>query len=133
MTYKYDPDLEFLQNCSQEQLDTLTSILQLNYNEEKLWLNASEKMQSLGKENLKDIFLNGRILYKDILIDVCKKLKTDFNPNYPTEKIEKKLIEKVKKEPLLFNDLNLEYYRVIIPSTIEISLLREKSKINMNI
>ncbi|WP_301099252.1 DUF3944 domain-containing protein [Otariodibacter sp.] len=119
MAYRHDPDLEFLEKCNSEDLGDLVYCLthdpkdnKLRYTEsltdhnlykqyypdhQKYWQVIAEEIQRFGANTLTTVlFRRGHgVLYKEILIDVCKKFKVNFNPYSSTEKIESELLSKV--------------------------------------
>jgi uncharacterized protein YaaW (UPF0174 family) len=120
--YRDDAGLEFLQNCDNEDLDILVTYLTKGKNGEVRW---GEELT--GKPEYKEHYPNhkmywreiaaelqtyagntfanlGRgdkgILYKDILITVCKKMKVNFNPNSAVELVEMNLLMKILTDAL---------------------------------
>ena len=134
MSYRYDPDLEFLQNCSNDDLEKLANYLNLKdyKNKNTPWIYIAEDIQRLGETSLQDYFLNGSVYYKDMLIDICKKLKINFNSNYSTEKIESCLLDEIKKNSIVYSDFQSELYKQIMPSCIQIAYIRNKYNNSVN-
>lgn len=101
MAYRYDNDLEFLKTCSADELDILVTLLtrdkdgKARFNESltkspKYKLNApqhnlywdviAEEIQRFGANSIVTLFRRGKgVTYREILIDVCKKMKVNFN------------------------------------------------------
>ena len=107
MSYRYDPDLEFLQNCSNDDLEKLANYL-----------------------NLKD-YKNKNTPWTYIA-DICKKLKINFNSNYSTEKIESCLLNEIKENSIVYSDFKSEIYKQIMPSCIQIAYIRNKYNNSVN-
>ncbi|ANP69917.1 DUF3944 domain-containing protein [Clostridium tyrobutyricum] len=117
MMYRYDTDLEFLKYCSNEDLDLLVTYLikdkdgnprlteELTYTDEyKLyspnhkmyWQLIAAELQCFGANTFATLFRGGKgVLYKELLMDVCNKLKVNYNKNSSTEIIEMNLIMKI--------------------------------------
>ncbi|QCH26938.1 DUF3944 domain-containing protein [Clostridium tyrobutyricum] len=115
--YRYDTDLEFLKYCSNEDLDLLVTYLikdkdgnprlteELTYTDEyKLyspnhkmyWQLIAAELQCFGANTFATLFRGGKgVLYKELLMDVCNKLKVNYNKNSSTEIIEMNLIMKI--------------------------------------
>lgn len=115
--YRYDADLEFLKYCSNEDLDLLVTYLikdkngnprlteELTYTDEykayspnhkMYWQLIAAELQCFGANTFATLFRGGKgVLYKEILMDVCKKLKVNYNKNSSTEIIETNLIMKI--------------------------------------
>jgi len=122
MAYRYDPDLEFLKNIKSEDLDDLVNILiydkdgekrfteELSLTDEyqkyypdhnKYWKNIAEEIQKFGGNTFANIFRGGEgVLYKEILMDVCDKLKINYNKNSTAERIENNLLMKILEDAL---------------------------------
>lgn len=115
--YKHDQDLEFLQHVSNEQLEILVSYLikdkdgkkrytesltsnsefkQAAGNYQKVWRLIATEIQLSGGDSIVNFFRNTGVLYREILIDVCKKLNIkNLDYHEKTEDIEKKLISEL--------------------------------------
>ena len=115
MAYRYDPDLEFLQNVKSENLEQLVEILvydpkdgnkriseELSSKENyiKYWKEIAEEIQKYGGNSIANFFRDTGVLYKGILMDVCDKLKVNYNKNASTEIIENNLLMKVLEKAL---------------------------------
>ena len=112
-----DSNLEFLKDCSNEQLKTLVDILVFDKNGKKRYtesLSATKKFAECYPNNLKSLvpeiinefqrfggnsianWLRGHgVPYREILVDVCGVLKVDFNKNASTETIEGALLRTI--------------------------------------
>ncbi len=101
MAYRYDPDLEFLRDASNEDLDVLVNYLtkdkdgSIRFTEELTcsgvykrfypnhhvyWDLIAEELQCYGGNTLANIFRRGKgVLYAEILNDVCDNLKVSYD------------------------------------------------------
>lgn len=118
MAYRFDKDLEFLGQLTDEELAPLVDILikdekgSSRLTEEltsstkykiyapehsKYWREIAEEIQLFGGNTLvSNIFRGGKgVFYREILIDVAKKLKVDFDKNDKVENIERALLLKL--------------------------------------
>ena len=122
MAYRPDSDLEFLGKMQSEDLDQLVNILiydkdgEKRYTEElsgsenykryrpdhvKYWQEIAGELQKFGGNTIANFFRSGKgVPYKEILTDVCDKLKVNYNKNSSTETIERNLIMKIMEEAL---------------------------------
>ena len=113
MSYRYDEDLEFLKQIDSKDLDDLVYVLthdkdgetrfteELTTNENykkffpehnKYWEDIAAELQCYGGNTFATIFRGGKgVEYKEILIDVCDKLKVNFNKDSSIETIETNL------------------------------------------
>ena len=117
-TYRYDEDLEFLGHLKSEDLNDLVHILTTDpsdgvgrFSEEltsnpdykkyypdhhKYWRAIAAEIQTFGANSIATIFRGGEgVLYKEVLIDVCDKLKVNYNKDSSTDTIENNLFMKV--------------------------------------
>ncbi|ATD65815.1 DUF3944 domain-containing protein [Neisseria weixii] len=150
MAYRYDPDLEFLGSCSSEELNDLVYSLthdkdgstryteSLTANEkykryypdhQKYWKEIAEEIQLFGGNTFANIFRGGRgVEYKEILCDVCNKMKVNYNKYAPTKEIEQNLLMKILKDALdkispeeltnLGRELGLDSVSLVNPSQL---------------
>lgn len=96
MKYKYDPDLEFLQNVSSEDLKKLVQILTKSKTEELTkreiykefyqehsvyWQEIAAELQYFGGNTIHNAFRREGVLYAEILQDVCKVLGVTTKSN----------------------------------------------------
>lgn len=117
MAYRDDPDLAFLSKCTDEELDDLVYLLIYDkdgnarlteeltmtdvYKKYKprhslYWKEIAGEIQCFGANSLATIFRGGKgVLYKEILCDVCKKLKVSYDANDSAETIENAMLLKV--------------------------------------
>ena len=122
MAYRYDPDLEFLSKCTDEDLNdlvyclthdkdgskrlteelTLSDSYKKHYPYHSLyWEEIAAEIQCFGGNTFANIFRGGKgVLYKEVLCDVCDKMKVNYNKNSPVERIENGLISKVLEDSL---------------------------------
>lgn len=122
MAYRYDSDLEFLEELKSSDLDDLVYILthdkdeKKRYSEnltstsdykdyypnhEKYWKSIAEEVQCFGGNTFVNVLRFGEgVKYKEILIDVCDKLKVNYNKNSTVEKIETNLLMKILEDAL---------------------------------
>lgn len=122
MAYRQDPDLEFLGQCSSKELDDLVYLLthdkdgetrwteSLTSNERykryypnhtQYWMEIAEEIQCFGGNTVFNIFRLGKgVLYKEILGDVCDKMKVNYNKSASTEHIEDCLLMKILEQSL---------------------------------
>ena len=122
MAYRYDKDLEFLKNLESKELEQLVEILiydkdwEKRYTEElsesdgyrkyypehsKYWQDIIEELQRFGGNSIANMLRFGEgVLYKEILTDVCDKLKVNYNKNSNVERIETNLLMKILEDAL---------------------------------
>lgn len=122
MAYRYDTDLEFLSKCKSEDLNELVVCLTHDKDgdprlTEKLTTNALYKrhhpdhhqyweliaaeVQCFGANSFATIFRGGKgVPYKEVLTDVCDKMKVNYNKNSSVETIEQNLLMKILKDSL---------------------------------
>ena len=117
MAYRYDDDLEFLESCKDEDLEILVNHLtkdkdgdarfteELTMNENykkyypqhsKYWREIAAEIQCFGGNTFATMLRGGKgVVYKEVLCDVCDKLKVNYNKNSSCEMIEICLLQKV--------------------------------------
>ncbi len=122
MAYRYDPDLEFLKNCENEDLRILVDYLTKDkdgevrwtesltcsepykqfypHNISKMFPSIAEELQRFGGDSIINIFRGGGVLYKEILIDVAKAAKVNFNKDSSTERIEELYLQKIMEDAI---------------------------------
>lgn len=114
--YKDDKDLEFLRYADNEMLEILVTYLtkdedgetritqellnnvnfkNSNKNYKQAWREIAAELQYFGGDTIANLFRGSGVPYKEILIDVCKKInvKTDYSKE--TVKIEQDLLAKL--------------------------------------
>lgn len=122
MAYRYDPDLEFLAECSDEDLEDLVYCLthdkdgSVRFTEEllssdkykryapqhsKYWEEIAAEIQCFGANTFATLLRGGEgVLYKEVLTDVCDKMKVNYNSNSSVERIEQHLLSKILEDAL---------------------------------
>ena len=122
MAYRYDSDLEFIKQMTSEDLNDLvyclthgkdnepryteeltTSDLYKNYypDHHQYWKEIVAEIQCFGANTFATMFRRGQgVLYKEMLIDVCNKMKVNYNKDSSTDKIEKNLLMKILADSL---------------------------------
>ncbi|SPY78934.1 Uncharacterized protein conserved in bacteria [Providencia rustigianii] len=121
--YRIDPDLAFIAQCSNEDLGLLVSVLthdskdgkkrlaesltaspeyQLFYpDHQKYWPAICAELQAFGANSLVTLLRGNKgVLYREILHDVCDKLKVNYNKASPVETTELNLLMKVLEKSL---------------------------------
>jgi uncharacterized protein YaaW (UPF0174 family)/transcriptional regulator with XRE-family HTH domain len=115
--YRHDPDLDFLRTCANEHLQYLVDVLikdkdgdprwteelteSVRYkqeypNHQAYWDLIAAEVQLFGANSIASAFRGGEgVLYKEVLTDVCSKMKVNFNKKSPTEVIEMNLLMKI--------------------------------------
>ncbi|HHR5849440.1 TPA: DUF3944 domain-containing protein [Providencia alcalifaciens] len=122
MAYRYDSDLEFLEQIPSESLNDLVYLLthdkdgserlteeltnNANYkayypDHNKYWQDIAAEIQCFGANTFATIFRGGKgVLYREILTDVCDKLKVNYNKNSNIQNIENCLLMKILEDAL---------------------------------
>lgn len=122
MTYRTDPDIEFLQNCKSEDLQVLLDILikdsdgslrvteELTSNEffkkhqpnhRKYWDLIAGELQCFGANSFATMFRGGKgVLYRELLSEVCDKMKVNYNKKSNIELIERNLLMKIMTDSI---------------------------------
>lgn len=128
MAYRHDPDLEFLGTLSSEELNDLVYLLTHDTDEKTRWTefltsNAmykrcypdhhqywqviAEEIQLFGGNSFANFWRGGLfstdmtgVFYKEVLCDVCDKMKVNYNKKSPTKQIEQNLLMKILEESL---------------------------------
>ncbi|MBL8446210.1 MAG: DUF3944 domain-containing protein [Zoogloeaceae bacterium] len=122
MAYRHDSDLEFLQNIASADLDDLVYCLthdkdgDVRFTEEltmsdlykehnpdhaRYWELIAAEIQCFGANTFATIFRGGKgVPYKEVLINVCDKMKVNYNKDSSTEKIENNLLMKILSDAL---------------------------------
>lgn len=122
MAYRHDENLEFLKELKSKDLEQLVEILiydkdgKKRYSEElslsngykeyypdhiKYWRDIVEELQRFGGNSFANALRFGEgVLYKEILTDVCDKLKVNYNKKSNVEKIETNLLMKILEDAL---------------------------------
>jgi uncharacterized protein YaaW (UPF0174 family) len=122
MAYRYDSDLEFLGQMKSEELSDLVYCLshdrdgsvrlteELTMNErykqhhpdhEKYWELIAAEIQCFGANTFATMLRGGKgVEYKEVLMDVCDKMKVNYNKDSSVEKIESNLLMKILTDAL---------------------------------
>lgn len=117
MAYRFDPDLEFLGKISSDDLDGLVTTLthdqdggvrlteQLTTSVEykrhfpdhsKYWELVAAEVQGFGANTFATLIRGGKgVLYKEVLTDVCDKVKVNYKSESKVELIEQNLMMKI--------------------------------------
>lgn len=117
MAYRYDSDLEFLKEIKSEDLGDLVYCLthdkdgEVRYTEElttsdaykahhpehnRYWESIAAEIQCFGANSFVTMLRGGKgVEYKEVLTDVCDKMKVNYNNNSSVEKIENNLLMKI--------------------------------------
>ena len=133
MAYKLVRDLEFLQYMDDESLDPLVQVLirdkdgslrfteNLSYQEiykqyspqhSKYWELIAEELQSFGGNSFVNIFRGGGVQYREILCEVCDKMKVNYNSKSSTINIEQNLFLKILEDSM--KDMSAEELKCIV-------------------
>lgn len=122
MAYRNDPDLEFIKEISSSDLNDLVYCLthdkdgdvrlteeltnsdaykKSNPDHHQYWDLIAAEIQCFGANTFATIFRGGKgVVYKEILMDVCDKMKVNYNKESNTEKIENNLLMKILTDAL---------------------------------
>ncbi|WP_157270117.1 DUF3944 domain-containing protein [Azohydromonas aeria] len=117
MAYRHDPDLEFLRSCSSDDLDILVQMLtkdkdgtirlteeltgtdqykRYSPDHKRYWDLIAAELQCFGGNTFATIFRGGKgVSYKEVLTDVCDKMKVNYNEKASVETIEMNLLMKI--------------------------------------
>lgn len=117
MAYRSDQDLEFLKDCTSEDLDILVTILtkdkdgserlteelttsgkfkQYSPDHKQYWDLIAAEIQCFGGNSFATMLRGGEgVLYKEVLTDACDKLKVNYNAKASVETIEMNLLLKI--------------------------------------
>ena len=117
---KEDRDLQFLASCPSSDLKTLVDMMTfdkngniriseqltdtdayLRYYPERLpcmWQEIAGELQRFGGNTLVNVFRRGGVCYREILQDVCRKMKVHFLGFEDTVELEQRLLEEACME-----------------------------------
>lgn len=117
-----DEDLKFLTSCRNEDLIVLTDYLTTDKDGKgrisesltetpayqqcypdrlnDIWDDVAHELQLFGGNTLLNIFRGHGVPYREILIDVCKKMKVNFNKDAKIEFIEDSLLRKCLEDSI---------------------------------
>lgn len=122
MAYRYDADLEFLSKVSSSDMDGLVTTLthdkdgSVRFTEEltgaveykrhhpnhaAYWELVAAEIQSFGANTFATLFRGGKgVPYKEVLCDVCDKLKVNYSSKSSVDMIEQNLMMKIISDAL---------------------------------
>jgi len=122
MAYLEDKNLEFLQYCSTEDLQVLVDYLtkdkdgELRVSEEltsteaykkyyphslpMMWKQIAEELQHYGGNTFANGLRGTGVSYREILTDVAKKQKVNFNSNNSVEQIEQYILQSIMEKAI---------------------------------
>lgn len=122
MGYRNDPDMEFLGKCTSAELEPLVHYLMcdkegglratetLSVNEDyqrhqpdhrQYWTAIAAELQHFGANSIASLLRGDEgVLYREILMDVCDRMKVNYNPEASTAFIESSLLLKVLTDSL---------------------------------
>ena len=107
--YRQDEGLDFLEGVSSEDLDGLVTFLTGQRNEEltdseryklyhpdhsKYWREIATEIQTFGGNTISNFYRGEGTYYRDILYDVCDRLKVNYNKAASIPTIELNLLQK---------------------------------------
>ena len=120
LVYRSDDDLEFLKEATNDQLDPLVLILTRDRdgdarlqedltseeryrshtpNHTEYWDLIVAELQTFGGNTFSNLYRGGGdkkgVLYREILFDVCDRMKVNYNRKSPTEMVEQNLLAKI--------------------------------------
>ena len=115
MAYKYreDEGLEFLADVPGADLGDLVSLLIESRNEQltktdkyklhkpdhnKYWKEVATDIQTFGGNTFSNIYRGEGTVYREILCDVCDRMKVNYNKGSRIERIEMNLMMKVLED-----------------------------------
>lgn len=123
MAYRDDVDLEFLSQCSDEDLNDLVQCLiydkdgETRWTEElstaeaykkyapkhsMYWKEIAAEIQCFGGNTFATLVRGGKgVLYKEVLCDVCDKLKVNYNKKSSVDLIESNLLMTIMTKVML--------------------------------
>ena len=150
MAYRYDPELAFLGQCASKDLDDLVYCVtrdkdgDLRLTEEltmsnlykqhhpdhhQYWELVAAEVQCFGGNSFATMFRGGKgVLYKEVLTDVCDKMKVNYNKHSDVATIEQNLLMKILKDSLekmsaeeirkLAESIGIKNFNTITPETL---------------
>ena len=115
MTYKYRPDegLDFLEDVPSEHLEGLVALLTADRNEEltktegyerhhpdhnRYWKEIATEIQTFGGNTFSNMYRGEGTIYREILHDVCDRLKVNYNKGSSIQGIEMNLLQKALED-----------------------------------
>ncbi len=121
MAYRHDSDLEFLKRLSSNDLKDLFDALVYDKDGKKRFTEGltlseeykrhgndyakyaeriAEELQRYGGNTFANLFRSEGVLYKEILCDVCNKLKVNYNKKSDTTLIEENMLSSILQKSL---------------------------------
>ena len=132
MSYEYRPDegLDFLEDIPSEHLEGLVALLVKDRNEEltntegykrhypdhnKYWQEIATEIQTFGGNTFSNIYRGEGTIYREILHDVCDRLKVNYNKGSSIQGIEMNLLQKALEDSFenLDSDQKSEVLKVL--------------------
>lgn len=121
--YRADPDLFFLAQCHNDDLELLVSLMthdpkdgslrwsetltgsedykRYRPNHQQYWQGIVAEVQTFGANSLASVLRRGKgVAYREVLCDACDKMKVDYSKNASTENIELNMLLKVLEKSL---------------------------------
>ncbi|EJC09150.1 ubiquinol-cytochrome C chaperone family protein [Helicobacter pylori Hp P-15b] len=121
MAYRYDSDLEFLKRLSSNDLKDLFDVLVYDKDGEKRFTEGltlseeykrhgndyakyteriAEELQRYGANSFASALRGTGVLYREILCEVCNKLKVNYNKKSDTTLIEENMLSSILQKSL---------------------------------
>lgn len=133
LAYRADKDLEFLQDCSSNDLEELVLILtrtkdgaerlteeltteerysQYYPDHSEYWDLIAAELQSFGGNTFMNKIRGEGVLYRELLTDACNKMKVNYNSSASVEVIEMNLLMKILTDSI--EEMDTEELRTIV-------------------
>lgn len=130
MAYRYDRDLEFLKYCENDDLGILVEYLTSNgeglteeltstsgYKEyfpdhKMYWKEIAEEIQKFGGNTFVNLFRGTGVCYREVLTDVCDRMKVNYNENLDIGIIEQNLMLKILEQSI--DDMDSEELKKLV-------------------
>jgi uncharacterized protein YaaW (UPF0174 family) len=134
MAYREDEDLIFLKDCPNEELDVIFTLLtkgqdgnprlteEITANDRHkanqpdhstYWDLIAGELQCFGGNSFATMLRGGKgVLYKELLVDACDKMKVNYNKNSSIEIIESNLLMKILTDSIA--DMSPEQVRELV-------------------
>ncbi|CAM3643006.1 oxidoreductase [Rouxiella silvae] len=121
--YRTDPDLFFLAQCHNDDLEFLVSLIthdpkdgslrwsetlsgsedykRFYPNHQEYWQGIAAEVQTFGANSFVNILRRGKgVMYRELLCDACDKMKVNYSKKASTENIELNMLMKVLEKSL---------------------------------
>lgn len=121
--YRSDPDLVFLKESANEDLKLLVDVLTIDPkdkcarytetltsdseykkyypNHKSYWQSIAAELQTYGGSTIRNVLRGNKgVPYREVLIDVCDKMKVNYNKNAEIEIIEMNLLMKMLEDSI---------------------------------